>query len=760
MGLNRPMNKTFFLKNGAVKTSGGSNNLVDGQFAVVDLKQGTNDGAAIVGAFAGAPKEEIRYALQVGTKDNGTTRSFGNKQNSSAPFALNDIKALRVSAPQRTAPQKDVVILGYDGFDADKAIKFNPKQAYWNLTIRVSGGALQYRGGDVCEEIVHIKVEMPKCDAFDDCGDCDPTDCTPINCEEIITKAVEQARRRQLTGGGTLGEFIKMTPILGECDNNPNLSLIDYNFWKVEVCDTGDDEALAAVAAQYNYPVTRIDRKGAESVYQMLVPDADSDPSDYSLPLTAVLKGCETCPEGWVTIAGGLLYAITIADGGVDRSSVITTNLANAKVVSGTVTKHGNDNGVGFYTVVYNAPITQAEITSFVGSASDNRNTATVQLIGTTASFCDPDDETEYTWVEGETCSATSEVYTIVLKDNECGQTRLAELQAAYPGLSISVDVKPGIRSRTITLTGTGGTANIAVDSVNYLATYASSLTVTAANFVTAHAAALLAEDVIVTANAGVLTFEGPTAIIAAITITNATTNLAGTLGTAATVPFRKNCSTQYTTTVVSNMVCEECSPVFKDFYTTEAPKPFGGLKWKKAPTALNPNGDCLCGIKFEGNIFVLAGDEALRDEVAFHESGVIIDVSSGYTEEIREGIGYFPQTVDHVFHESRFVPRTHLYGNSRAVEAESRSFFQGTNYQSNYVTRLFLAETAAVQDNLAQYVSYYVQVNHKEFAGGFGQGFDATAEYEIRTQVGKHVALQTLLNSMAGAAGKPAVIA
>lgn len=760
MGLNRPINKTFFLKNGAVKTSGGSNSLVDGQFAVVDLKQGTAEGAAVVSAFAGLPKNDVRLALTTGNVDNGTTRSFSNKSNSSATFALSDIEKLRVSAPTRTAPQKDVVILGYDGFDASKAIQFHPKQAYYNITLKLEGGALQYRGGDVCEEIVNVRIALPKCDPFNDCEECD--ECAETNCEEIILEAIEQIRRRQLTGGGKVEDFIKVTPILGECDNNPSPSLIDYTFYTLEVCDTGDAEALAAVAAQYDYPVVRINRKGSTSVYQILVPSSEGAPSDLELLTNMVLKGCETCPDGWATISGGLLYAITIADGGADRSAVITAALAPSKVVSGTVTKHGDDNGVGFYTVVYNAPITSNEIASFVGTSTNNRNTATVELVGTTASFCDPDSSEEYSWVAGETCSATSEQFTIVLKDTECNETRLAELQAAYPNLTIAVDTNPNLRTRVLTLSGNDGTANVTVGSTNYLATYGSSLTATAAAFVTSYAATILsAHGVTVTANAGTLIFEGPTAIINALEIANVETNLAGTFeASTQSTPFRVNCSTQYITAVVSNMVCEECSPVFKDFYTTTAPKPFDGAKWKKVETAVNPNGSCLCGIRFEGNIFVLAGDEALRDEVAFQESGVLIQVSAGYTEEIREGTGYFPQTVDHVEHISRFVPRTHLYGNSRAIEAESRSFFQGTNYQPNYVTRVFLAETAAVQDNLAQYISYYVQVNHKEFAGSFGQGYNASAEYEIRTQVGKHVALQNLLNSMAGAAGVPAVTA
>lgn len=95
----------------------------------------------------------------------------------------------------------------------------------------------------------------------------------------------------------------------------------------------------------------------------------------------------------------------------------------------------------------------------------------------------------------------------------------------------------------TATLTGTAGTANIAVNGVNYLATFATDLTTTAANFVTSHAATILAREhgIVVTAATTTVIF---TAGVAGRpqTIgnpTNVTTNLAGSTAatTANTLP-------------------------------------------------------------------------------------------------------------------------------------------------------------------------------------------------------------------------------
>lgn len=83
-----------------------------------------------------------------------------------------------------------------------------------------------------------------------------------------------------------------------------------------------------------------------------------------------------------------------------------------------------------------------------------------------------------------------------------------------------------------ITLTGTSGTANINVDSTDYLATFNTNLTTTASDFVTTHGAALNTAGVTVTSNAAVLTFTanvGGTAF-AIVAPANASGDLGGTL--------------------------------------------------------------------------------------------------------------------------------------------------------------------------------------------------------------------------------------
>jgi hypothetical protein len=87
-----------------------------------------------------------------------------------------------------------------------------------------------------------------------------------------------------------------------------------------------------------------------------------------------------------------------------------------------------------------------------------------------------------------------------------------------------------------VTLTGTSGTATVVNNGISITATFATSLIITAQNFVTANAAAYLASGVTLTANNGVLIFTSNTpglAFTGNTTITNASGNLAGSVANA-----------------------------------------------------------------------------------------------------------------------------------------------------------------------------------------------------------------------------------
>lgn len=750
MGLNKAFDRSFVVIGGNVKTSGGSVNLAKGEFAAVDLSKTTTDGVQIVNSFAGKPKHKKDFALRVGIEGKKPNRSYSDRDQSTMPFALKDINGLKVSAPSRTEQSVDEVIIGWDGITPGSEFKFQRGDAYFRLFLRLQGDAIGYRGGkDSCEDIA-INIEVPECDPFNDCEDCD--ECEAVDCKVIVQEAIERIRRRELTGGHKVEDFIDVTPVF-DCDNDVTAELTPYVYYTLDVCDTGTDGAKALVEAQYDAPVIRIDRKGSTSTYQVLLPGSEGVPADYTQSVASLIKGCEDCPAGYAEVAGGYIYAITLEDDGTDQSALIA---ALPNYVTGTVIKSGNDAGVGFYTAVFTAPLTQAQITTFLGTNAIS-STATVDLAGSVESICTNDAETAISWATGDTCNAVEKEFSIILPDNECGEDRLVELQGAYNDLTITIADSETESSRELTLTGTGGKADINVDGVDYIATFDVDLTTTADNFIATHGATILStHDVTVTADTGVLTFVGPNAIIDAITITNVVTNLAGTLATSSPIPYRQACATKYTASVTTNLVCEECDPIFNDFYEATAPESFDEIDWfEEDNTDVSPSGNCKCGIRFKSKAFVLDSDESLRDLVGFVETSTQIQVAAGYPEEIREGIGRIPQGLFQGKYISRWAPRTHLAGNLRDLENEGRAYFQGLPYRKDYLGRLLRGETSNFEDQMTQYVQYTVSISHDSFSQGFARrNTDNNINYHFFVEVGRHKDIENILNDLAANAG------
>ena len=742
MGLNRAFDRPFMVMNGAVRKSGGSNLLAKGQLALVDNRITTQNGIGIVSTTAGAPRNEKVFELRLGIKAIEPSRSMNNFSESTKPFSLDEVVALKVSAPQITEQKLDEVILGYNGIDPKTAFSFKKEDSYFRVTLQMKGGFIQYRGGNSDTELISVNIQMPACNPFDNCDSCNG--CDTVDCKEIVGKAIDALKHRPLTGGIEVQEVVEITPVYS-CENT--LGTVQYTYYTLSVCDTGTDGAEALVASQYNYPVTRTDRVGSTSIYTLLVPATAGAPAAYTQTLASVVKDCNACPAGWTAVVGGFLYAFTMEDDGVDKSSVFS-GLTNA--VAGSTVKSGNDNGVGFYTTVLSAKLTPAQIATLLGGTVPN-NTITVSLVGDVDSICKNATVTSTSWVAGTSCYADTQDYTITLPDNECGNDRLVELQLAYPNLTIVIADSSVSETLTGTLnSGTTGLFSIKLGGVTYSTTYATSYTVTATNFVTANAAAILsATGIVVTSTGAALIFNGDSATLDAVT----NTGVIGWTPVYTDVPARSACQTGYTGTAITNIVCDECDDVFLDNYTSENPDSYEGNVWNlvEVPSTV---GGCLCGIRFKARPFVLSGEEALRDSVGFTETSVQIEVSGDYPDEIREGIGQLPTSTASKTWLSRQQLRTHLGGNLLGIEAEGLAYFRDLTRSGDYLERLLTGGTSNIEDLFAQYVHYTLQVKHRSMTQGFAQDNVENINYDIYVELGKHKDTEDLLNNIAANAG------
>jgi hypothetical protein len=89
-----------------------------------------------------------------------------------------------------------------------------------------------------------------------------------------------------------------------------------------------------------------------------------------------------------------------------------------------------------------------------------------------------------------------------------------------------------------VTLTGTSGTANVTAGGLTKLATFATDLSTTAGNFVTANAAAYLAKGIILTNSTATLIFTPIGNVVVNASIANVSGNLNGTITTNYTITF------------------------------------------------------------------------------------------------------------------------------------------------------------------------------------------------------------------------------
>lgn len=745
MGLNRGYDRPMIVIGGNVKTSGGSLSLAKGQLALIDRSKTTKQGAKVVTTTQGKPKNEKDFVIRCGISDRTPDRSHSNKNASTMPFSLDQVRDLRVSAPEHTERKVDEVVIGYDGFDPSTSFNFKTGDAYLRLTLELEGAMVEWRGSKGTKEIVNVNVELPNCDPFDNCEDCD--ECDAVDCKAIVQEVIERLKRKQLSGGMLVEEVVDITPVLS-CDNPATATEIDYNFYCLEVCDTGTEEALAFVDAQYDAKVFRVDRTGPTSKYQLMVPATAGAPSNYVQTIASIIKGCEDCPAGYDEVPGGFVYSVTIEDDGTDLTAVFEGNIPG--IVAGTTVNSGQNYGVGYYTFVTDDELTDAEIATFLG-LGDPHSTATFGKPVLVQAICENDDTTETAWTACGSCTAIEERYTIVLPDNECGEDRLAELNSNY---TQTVTIAYTAASTEITLAGTGGDANVNIDGTDYLATFNTDLTTTANDFVAAHATDIATNHgYTVTANAGVLTFTATTDVYVEPTIANNSGDLDGTVATTYTEDAG-GCQRRYEMLVISNLVCEECDPVFEDYYRTDAPESFDTHQWELADnSASSPNGNCLCGIRVKGKTFDLQGELALRQRVGYVETSTRVRIAADYPEEIREGIGRIPDGAREGKYLSRWVQRTHLGGNLTGLECEGRHYFNGVT-KKDYLGQVLRGEISNIEDETKQYVHYTLEIGHKNMTQGFAGRINDVINYDIFVEVGRHQAVEALLNDIAANAG------
>lgn len=426
MAIHKNYERYLIVSEGAVALPGtGSKKLAKGQLGVFPVGLGGDkDGVKAVDNFSGYPSTQ-KFQIKVGNVKESFNNISGNVINHvSFPFSIKDVLSLKESKPDFTGHQVDHLVFGYDGSDTSKSLRLKPGETI-NISIKLTGdvvGLLGYPGAAV---EVNETIDAGSCDPYDVCVDKDG--CAYIDCKPPVMEMLERLRRKELRGGYTFDNLFEIKPVFS-CEDSVPPTTTPFDFWCMEVCDGGDENALAIVQSQYpDYEILRTERNGAFSKYKFGSDASVGAPADFVMTLPSLAKGCETCPTGYTEFPGGEVYFVQIEDEGGDLAGVVES-LPNA--IGGTAMKQGQNRGYGSYTVLLTQKLTETERADFI----DSYPTVVLAYVGVSDAVCNNDSITTVSWEMCGSCNVSTETYTITLPDDKCGdfQPVLASLTEIY----------------------------------------------------------------------------------------------------------------------------------------------------------------------------------------------------------------------------------------------------------------------------------------------------------------------------------------
>ena len=725
----------------SVLTSGYAGNLTKGQLAFVKDKAKKGLGAEVVSDFQGMNKKE-RIAIRVGemtTPSNLRIKEVASK--GTGFFSMDSILDIKAHIPSQADLKVDHLEVGYNGITASTAL-FIPEGKSAILDIAIYGEVASTFFGQ-SEYIISKEVYRARGETM----------------QEVIRRAVKELKEERVpsaNGWASITDELAQFLEIGVIDSSTGeLAGTNWTFSSVSIPDAGESNDLAVVQAQYpTYKVKRTAREDGVSTYTILHLATASIANVSIVDISVKNKGCAECPAGYSDLTGGVVYSIALEDDGTDQSGLVD---GLPGYVTTTVEKVGNSNGVGTYLIVLDDALTNAEKTTFLATNAI-AGTASFTELGTVEDACKKSATTTYTWVAGESCVATTKQFSIVLPDTECGTSRLAELQSVYSDLVIEEGAPTGSATQTVTVSSDVALA-IIVDGVTYTTADAGTTTQTAAAFVAAHAAAILAATgtVVTNPSTNLVVFTDSTVGFPTITSAAQTVGAIDFVTTAAA----GGCKRTYSTYVPTNLVCEECSDIFlQPFYAT-APDTFEGVAWEELIPAFDANAKM--GIFVKGKPFYIYPEAHEEDFIPFVETSLKVkSISFGAKGSLLlnyDGSPYDPDT--------EFAPVRKLQY-AQDVNNDAQSLFgaerMGNQHFANkpiHKKNLF-ARANMSQERLLKYSKKYVQFAVKYQDNGLSQmgasRSDITHEFRMIVEYGRHETLQDTLNSLAGKLGLDAV--
>lgn len=414
----QPYRGAFLTNLSTIATSGSTYNLADFQLGVFDAKTYAAVTApsfpttkAIIIAEG---RDERKFPMGVGMT-NATLKT--------PPIQATNILGWSVNKSQK--PQNMIVTLGFDGVDTSKTLSLSTgKDVSFYLTL--SGAPIGNLLG--ASSTTHYNTLTEAFTPILPCTDpCDDSCPSTVDCNAIADAIIDAVNKRKIIGGEYLSKYVKATKLVS-CDTPSGYVTTNCVKWDLEIFDEGDQVALGRVQAQYpGIKVTRLSHVGSLSTYEMVRCD-NVTPAAYNPTITPVLPNCTTCPSGY-TLDTTHTYGFTIGRIDAGNSTALSTIKASYASYLDNTTMIRLSYVAGYSTYQAYGSSATAPITNAV--AGD-----TVTLIGQVENLCKFTGVAATTgWTNAGSCTKALQSYQISLKNDDCGNGFLTQLQTAYAGL-------------------------------------------------------------------------------------------------------------------------------------------------------------------------------------------------------------------------------------------------------------------------------------------------------------------------------------
>lgn len=357
-----------------------------------------------------AKNKALRFVW--GTPDLGEQHLFSGVPNENEYSELIKGKnVLEFRAIKAKRGQQEVVTVGYSGDIADADSISAKLGEVKHLYVKLTGGPIEKKfslQGVTRKYATQIGFVDP-------CGV--DTECTAVDPRLL---AIDLAK--QINEDKEINSFIRA--VVTASSYPAGTIDTDYRF-KLTVCDTQDDAALGAVQSQYSADVVkRIGIQGSSSIYEV-VRDTNSLPTAFSTLAVSIIPNCAACPTGYTFVNNAYAYKVVREDAGT-AGALTTLNTDYAIAGTETSARVNYEFGASTYIIASTVAISAA-----VGVDD-------LLFLGNPASACILTTPTTVAWEANGQLKRRAKDFTITVGDSVCGTSRLADLQAAYPSLTVA----------------------------------------------------------------------------------------------------------------------------------------------------------------------------------------------------------------------------------------------------------------------------------------------------------------------------------